>query len=146
MMHNLISVLIFTVVVWRLGLHIVPQDKISYMLSEEFFWLFLKLILISLIGGLIGRIVAYFFLSFWYKEQEIRIESIGTLNKGMNRIPSWTWLFSIVLSSFAFAVGLFEILQDRLFGREDLFVLIAIYLLIKIGIYIIVKITIGFKA
>ncbi|MHA1502436.1 MAG: hypothetical protein ACTSSB_11350 [Candidatus Heimdallarchaeota archaeon] len=140
--HNLISILLFFLFALNLKLFESQSDEISQILSIGYVQLLFMIFGISLLCGILGRIIAYILLKMVFKNKPIK--TFGEFNQGINKI-SMSYLLSTFVSAVIFSIGAFAILQNVLFDEESLFTLMATYIIIKIGVYLATRMFSSFK-
>jgi hypothetical protein len=145
-LHNLYSSVFFALIGTILGIF----SQQFLILTEIFSLLFLEVlfsvIVLMIVTGLIGRIAAYFTLKIIYRWRDAgAMKTIGEYNKGINKMTSISYFIAISLSSLVFTLGIFPIIESRLFGESTTFTVVLTYLFIKIAIFLIVSLFSGFK-
>jgi len=141
-LHNSFSILVFFWVAIAVDLFEKQADSLLEIFTLDFVYFLFEVLLISVISGFFGRILAYIPLKLFYNYVSRKeIKSFGQLNKGINEMLSMSYIVSTLLSSVVFALGALTIIQSNLFEEETLWTLVLSYFLIKavISIFIYVK-------
>jgi hypothetical protein len=139
LLHNLFSVFLFSFLGSILGLFDYNFLYLIGIFSLLFVEVFFRVTVLAFITGLFGRITAYITLKVIYDWRKLAPKKIGEYNRGINKITSFSYLISIVLSSLIFTLGIFPIIESRIFGESTITTVMLTYLIIKIAIFIIVR-------
>ena len=145
-LHNFYSALLFAVVGFSLGIFAYEFLTLLEIFSWVFFDVVFQVVLIMVFTGLVGRFFAYLTLKAIFDWKLHRaMKSIGTLNSGINKIVSWTYIISVALTAFIFTLGIFPIIQFEIFGKDTFTTIVWTFLVLKISIFVAVRIFAGFK-
>ena len=136
--HNIISVTLFFVFTLSLRLYGDKNSNIGYILTSDFWLLFLQIFAISLLSGIIARITVFVIMRAYYSWRNKSMKRWGEISTGINKV-GLTFLISTLFTALVFCLGLIPILQNRIFDENTLFTLIVSYLIIKLGIFLIIR-------
>ena len=119
-------------------------------LTLVFFEALIYVMFLMVLCGLIGRGLAYITLKLIFerkrKDRTTRVmKKIGEINTGINKIVSFAYIISILLSAFIFTLGIFPILESRIFGTSTFTTIVWTYLIVKVSIFLIVVFISNFK-
>jgi hypothetical protein len=122
-LHNLISMSLFLIVIWRYDL---------YNSNFATFFAFLRyygiLLFLTILFSLITRLLVYAFLWFYYDSEDKTMKSFGDINQGINSFLSYPYFIQTILSTLVFAIW------GKLFTQEPWETTMIAYILIKVGI------------
>lgn len=137
--HNLFSLVIFFAFALNLGLFEHQTETISDLISVEFLSLVLIIFGISLLSGLMGRIMAYLIVRLYFNiARQSETKTFGEFNTGINKL-SFSFLIQTFLSSVIFATGIIFILQSKLFDSNSIWALLATYIIVKIAVFLLTR-------
>ena len=143
-LYSMVSMLIFLVVGTQLEYFNLRSNQISFLFTLEFFGIVIIVFLWQLLSNFIARILSYFIIKAVYKHTAIK--TIYELNSyGINQIGVRFFL-STFLSSLLWSIGAMVILQNQIFGSNDLLSLILTYIIVNITLYFFTKIIVRAKA
>ncbi|MFW9874992.1 MAG: hypothetical protein ACFFG0_17940 [Candidatus Thorarchaeota archaeon] len=137
-LHNIISLIFFVWFIGGWGLFDRQTTDLITIFSMEHLQFVIIIIGISFISGLLGRFFAYLILYANYKYQKLIPRTYGELDIGVNKIDS-AYFISLILSSILFSIGAIFILQEKIFGDNNVISLILSYFIIKISIMLYVN-------
>jgi len=138
-LHNVISMFMFF---WLTEFFkIYPEFSLFNIFSAEFLQKIGLVFVFSLIAGVSGRIITFFFLKkifFKYIVKGVKVQRWRSLNQGLNRMDG-AWIIAMLLSSIAFMIGATILLQALFFpgSENNLLTLMITYLIVKLVILII---------
>jgi len=152
--HNLISMLLFFLSAWLLGLFEKRTEVISDLFEDYYLPFYGTTVFLMLFFGILARIIAYFAIMqpFYKSVLKKPLREFMMLNDGMNKL-SFGFIISVLLNAFFFTVGALFIIQSTFFNSATFITLILAYIimkgityaLMKIGRYFIVHIITGMK-
>jgi len=139
LLHNVISVMIFFGFAYIIGLFDERTELLSEIFSMEFVESILIIFGLSLLAGILGRVLGYFVLraifNFGYKRE---IKKFGEFNSGLNKI-SFSFIITAFISSLLFGVGAITIIQWKLFDDQTFLSLLVTYFVIKLSVFFSVR-------
>ena len=128
--HNLLSMVLFLVSLWRFDL---------YSKEYETFFAFLQyfgiLVILTILFGFIARILVYIPLKIHYDNNNKALPSFGDINQGINELFTWPYFVRTLLSMELFAIW------GKLFTGEPWESTVIAYLVLKgiINVYVYIK-------
>ena len=150
LLHNVYSSLIFGISGYILGIFEYNFSNWWDFLTLVFFDALIYVMFLMILCGLAGRGLAYITLKIIFerkrKDGTTRVmKKIGELQSGINKLASWSYIISILLSAFIFTLGIFPILESRIFGTSTFTTIVWTYLIVKVSIFLIVIFISNFK-
>lgn len=140
--HNLVSMLLFFLAAWLMGLFDKRTEVISDLFDDYYLPFYGTTLFLMLLFGVIGRVIAYYaIMAPFYKHvlKKTLREFYQLNNDGINKL-GLGFIISSFINAFFFTVGALYIIQSSLLGSVTFATLILAYIIMKIVTFLIMKV------
>lgn len=135
-LHNIISALLFFTITISFGLYDRRAETFTDLFLRGFIELVGAVYALSLILGVISRVLAYTILWQYFegfKKKDMR--SFKDLNRGINSLGV-AWFISLLVGAIGFSIGALVIIQVVVFHEQAFIPLILSYLIMNVCVYL----------